>query len=108
MNKQEYRTPDLWLSAYLICHGMKLDHLLSDKENPGKAVFCLSGNKEIKEMVQEYRNNGEVPAVDYKKAILDLRSKMFLYLQKHQGKGNPGNNILPKSNKLPGRWGARH
>lgn len=103
MNRQKYRTPDLWLSAYLICHGMKLDHLLSDKENPGKAVFCLSGNKEIKELIREYRNNGEVPAVDYKKAILDLRSKMFLYLQKHQG-----NNILPKSSKLPGRWGARH
>ncbi len=87
-NKQEYRTSDLWLSAYLICHGIKFDYLLSDKEDPGEVVFCLSGNREIREMVQEYRNNREVPAVDYKKTILDL--------------------ILLRSNKLLGRWEARY
>jgi len=32
---------------------------------------------------------------------------MFLYLQKHQGKGNPGNNVLAMSSRLPGKWIAK-
>jgi hypothetical protein len=86
MNSQEYRTSDLWLSAYLICHGIKLDHLASDRDDPGKVIFCLSGHKPIREMVREYQQDGEVPAVGYKKAIIDLKSKMFVYLKKHQEK----------------------
>lgn len=46
-----YETSDLWLSAYLLCKGCKLEGLTGPKN---KRVFILVGDVEFTSLVSDY------------------------------------------------------
>jgi len=71
-----YRTPDLYLSAYLKSNGIILQSI--DKEN-SKVIFIFKNDGNIQDLVNKYFNDSDVRVLSYKAALRDLRSIIFDY-----------------------------
>jgi hypothetical protein len=71
-----YKTSDLYLSAYLIAKGGELINI--EKNNMGKGVFEIGGNLDIDTLVSEYKlGKGSVVPNLYALAIKDIKRAVF-------------------------------
>jgi len=71
-----YRTPDLYLSAFLKSKGIILQG--TEKET-GKVFFIFQNEGNIKDLINNYFNDSDVGVLSYKAALRDLRSIIFDY-----------------------------
>jgi hypothetical protein len=66
-----YRTPDLYLAAYLRARGISL----VGTEGPrNRVIFLFEDRRDIQKHVAEYFNNGPVGALDFKNYLRELKS----------------------------------
>ena len=69
-----YKTPDLYLSAYLKSNGIILQGI--DKEN-SKVFFIFRNDGNIQNLINKYFNDGLVPVLQFKASLGVLRSIIF-------------------------------
>lgn len=75
-NMSFYKTPDLYLSAYLRSKGTILQNVT--KEND-KVIFIFQNKGNIKGLINGYFNDSSIGVLTYKAALRDLRSLIFNY-----------------------------
>lgn len=75
-NMSFYKTPDLYLSAFLKSNGIILQGI--DKEN-SKVIFIFKNDGSVKNLLDKYFNDSKVGVLTYKAALRDLRSIIFNY-----------------------------
>lgn len=66
-----YRTPDLYLAAFLKIKGLIFDG--SERER-GRTFFIFQQKDNTEELIRGYYNDAAVPVLAYKGALRDLKS----------------------------------
>ena len=69
----DYKTSDLNLAAFLVVKGF---NCFIEKEGK-KGYFIFDETDELKETKSEYYGNSEIPVLDYKNALRDLKSRVI-------------------------------
>lgn len=69
-----YQTSDLYLAAYLKAKGLRF---LDKKRSGNRFVFIFDDREDIKEVIQDYFNDGLVGITVFKNAIQDLKTIMY-------------------------------
>jgi len=69
-NGSIYRTPDLYLSAFLLTKGITLK---GTEQAEGRTFFFFQDKGEVEELVQQYYGNASVPALSYKGSLRELK-----------------------------------
>lgn len=68
-----YETPDLWLAAYLLCEGAKIEDVIHKKDQT-KMFFVLVGRTDLMPLVVGfYSRRGRVDPKALKGRLADLR-----------------------------------
>jgi hypothetical protein len=66
-----YKTPDLYLSAYLLTKGITLT---GTERAEGRTLFLFQDTGEVKELLQQYYGNALIPALSFKSSLRELKS----------------------------------
>lgn len=66
-----FRTPDLYQAAFLLT---KKVPLIGTERGKGRTFFLFRNDGGIKELVQQYFSNAEIPAISYKAALRELKA----------------------------------
>lgn len=80
-----YKTPDLYLSAFLKSKGIILQNI--EKEN-NRVFFIFQDDGNIQDLINGYFNDSDTPVLRYKAALRDLRSLIFNYPNSMRAKEN--------------------
>lgn len=70
-SNQSFKTPDLYLAAFLKIRGLILNG--SERER-GRVFFIFQQEDVIEGMIKDYYNDAAVPVLTYKAALRDLKS----------------------------------
>lgn len=70
-SNQSFRTPDLYLAAFLKIRGVILDG--SERER-GRTIFIFQQKDVIEGLIRDYYNDAAVPVLAYKGALRDLKA----------------------------------
>lgn len=71
-----FKTPDLYLSAFLKTKGIVLQGI---NEKNGKVFFIFQNDGNIQDLINQYFNDSDVGVLSYKAALSELRSIIFNY-----------------------------
>jgi len=70
-SNQSFKTPDLYLAAFLNIRGLILDKCETEK---GRIFFVFQNKDNLEELVRDYRNDAAVPVLTYKATLRDFKS----------------------------------
>jgi hypothetical protein len=70
-NPRTYRTPDLYLSAFLLAKGIAL---INTEQAEGRTVFVFQDDGGVAQLARDYLGNASIPALGYKSCIRELKS----------------------------------
>lgn len=77
MHLNRFKTSDFYLSAFLLCRGLRLVEI--DRANPRRVGFVFLDTPDRKELVREF-DFGEKALVDVRKfaaTVKDLKNKLY-------------------------------
>jgi hypothetical protein len=66
-----YRTPDLYLSAFLLTKGITL---MGIEQAEGRTFFLFRDEGKVKQLVEQYFGNALIPALSFKSSLRELKS----------------------------------
>jgi len=66
-----FRTADLTLASFLRCRGFKIEALSRDD---GKTTFVFTDSDQLRKVMLEYANNGNVPVRTFCGTMRDLKA----------------------------------
>lgn len=70
---KDYRTPDSWLAAFLICKGYRLVNM--DTKNPNRVEFIFDSS--AVELVEGYYQGASVTAIEFARQLKRLKDEMY-------------------------------
>jgi len=66
-----FKTPDMYLFAFLVTRGYRVDRIVKDKK---RCVFHVEDQDHRPQDVKDYYNNVSVGVADFKNAVLNVRN----------------------------------
>ena len=78
--KEEMRTSDFWVAAYVISRGGEFIRLEKNPARPDQTIVVLEGEN-LKALAQEYMVNGRIGIRSFKECYLGLKSSLFGKIQ---------------------------
>ncbi|MBU1165238.1 hypothetical protein KKA15_06820 [Patescibacteria group bacterium] len=77
ISKKQFKTSNFYLSAFLICKGLKIVDV--DRQNPRRALFVFEDSLKREELVREFEF-GKTALVDvriYASTLKELKNKLY-------------------------------
>jgi len=79
--KEQMRTSDFWVAAYVISRGGEFIKLEKNPARPEQTIVVIGGDEHLEEYARDYTVNGKTGIRSFKEIYLGLKSSLFGRIQ---------------------------